>query len=106
LTSLLFCHKIPIPRGVWALEPESSKKSKHVRIHKFFDDQEDRPGRYFAWPRELFIELTLSPKQVQKVREWQKQGHSFFPMWNVNCKQVIFVDQEAFEEWTLKKEKR
>lgn len=61
------------------------------------------PRRHIVWPSELFIELRLSRKQIEKVRRWEKQGHSFFPMWFCSLERVLFVDQEAFDEWTQKK---
>lgn len=102
--SLLSCQIIQHDGGV--IIPESSKKIKRVRSLKVSADQEDRPGRYFAWPRELFIELTLSRRQVLKVRRWLKKGHHFFPMWFCTFSGVLFVDQEAFEEWCLNEGKR
>jgi hypothetical protein len=78
------------------MKQESSKKSKTVVSNKFYDGK-----RRIYFPSELFIELTLSPKQVEKVRGWEKDGHSVMPMWFTNCERVLFLDQERFEEWLL-----
>lgn len=85
---------------VIALKRESSKKSKVDRSDKF------SPRRHIVFPRKLFIELVLSPKQTQKVLQWSKEGHSIIPMWFVNCERVLFLDQERFDEWILEKGKR
>lgn len=91
------------------MKQRSSKKSKRVHSHKFYDaegDLQDEGFRYFAWPREVFIELRLSKKQIEKVQGWKKDGHSFMPLWFANLSRVLIVDQEGFEEWLLRKEKR
>jgi hypothetical protein len=71
----------------------SRMNSKAEPSDKFF------PRRKFHFPRELFIELTLSPKDVKKMRQWEKEGHTVTPLWYANCKRVLFVDWTRFEEW-------
>lgn len=70
------------------------KKSKTDVSDKFV------ARRKIMFPRELFIELRLSKKQIEKVKGWEKQGHSIIPMWFANYERVLFIDEETFNEWT------
>jgi len=55
------------------------------------------------FPRELFIELRLSKKQVEKLQRWRKDGHSeWFPMWFWNCSHVLFVNEDLYHEYILR----
>jgi hypothetical protein len=58
------------------------------RSDKFYSG----PRRFF-FPRNSFIELTLSPSQVRKVRQWEKEGSEPVPMWYANSKRVLFVKE-------------
>lgn len=79
-----------------SMKPESSKNSKTDVSDKFV------ARRKIMFPRDLFIELRLSKKQIEKVRGWERAGHTFLPMWFANCERVLFIDEEAFNEWTTK----
>lgn len=82
------------------MKQESSFKSKSVHLNKAFATSEKFvPRRKIAWPRELFFELTLSPKAVEKMRQWEKEGHVVTPIFYANCQRVLFVDWTRFEEW-------
>jgi len=61
--------------------------------------------RVFAFPLEMFIELTLSPKDIKKMRQWEKEGHEVTTIWYANRKRVLFVDWTRFEKWKKKKSK-
>ena len=62
--------------------------------------------RHIVFPSNLFIELTLSPNDVSKMRRWQKEGHDVIPMWYASCERVLFIDQTRFEKWKKKKKAR
>ena len=66
--------------------------SKAVRSDKLF------PRRKIMFPRASFVELTLSPKDVQKMRLWEKEGRQVDVVWYANCKRVLFVDTANFKE--------
>jgi len=53
--------------------------------------------RIFGFPRNSFVELTLSDKDARKVRLWMKEGVSVVPIWNVNCNYVLFVNEAKFK---------
>lgn len=93
---------------VYALKQESSKKTDvDSQIKGFPRDKEPFVSRRrISFPKELFIELRLSKRQVLKVREWEKDGHSIVPMWFANLERVLFVDQDLFDEWIREKGKR
>lgn len=62
--------------------------------------------RVFAFPLEMFIELTLSPKDIKKMRQWVKERHVVTPVWFANCERVLFVDWTRFEKWKKKKKSK
>lgn len=78
------------------MNQESSNDLRSVVPDKF------SPRRKVMFPRDFFIELRLSKRQVLKVRGWEKEGHSVMPMWFTSCERVLFLDQERFEEWILR----
>jgi hypothetical protein len=55
--------------------------------------------RKIMFPSETFIELTLSPKDVKKVRRWEKEGHIVTPVWYATHERVLFINWTKFEEW-------
>jgi hypothetical protein len=61
----------------------------------------DKPfsRRKIFFPRELFIELTLSPKDVEKMLQWEKQDDLVTPIWFCNCERVLLVNWTKFEKW-------
>jgi len=62
--------------------------------------------RHIVFPRELFIELKLSKKQIEKVKGWKKDGHSeWFPMWFCSLERVLFVNEDLWNEYLRKKGK-
>jgi len=78
---------------------ESSKKPKAKETDKFYGK------RYIAFPRELFIELKLSKAQIEKVRAWDRAGHTFFPMWFASFRRILIVNEELFHGWIERKGK-
>jgi hypothetical protein len=62
-----------------------------------------RAKRHIVFPEESFIELTLSPKDVQKMLEWERDGAEIVPMWYCNCRRVLFVNENIFEAWKSRK---
>ena len=61
--------------------------------------------RHIVFPEELFIELTLSPKDVQKMLRWEKDGAKITTMWYCNCRRVLFINDASFEAWKSGKRK-
>jgi len=85
-------------------------KNHHVKTNvdvgnKAFQRNNEKfvPRRHIVFPKELFIELKLSKRQILKVRGWERAGHSIFPMWFTSCERVLFIDEELFNEWTKRK---
>lgn len=81
------------------MKPESSNKSSVDVSDKF------SARRKVMFPRDLFIELRLSKRQILKVRGWEKEGHQFFPMWFCSLERVLFVDQTRWEKWEARKQR-
>lgn len=91
------------------MNPESSKETYVEGLIRSFREANEPfvSKRHIVWPKEMFIELELSPKQVQKLRRWKKQGHNeWFPMWFCSLERVLFVNEDLFHEWTEKKAKK
>jgi len=75
------------------MKQQSRLKSKSDRVDKPFSK------RKIKFPRDTFIELTLSPSQVRKVKRWMKEGDSVIPMWFHTRERVLFINEAKFEEW-------
>jgi hypothetical protein len=58
--------------------------------------------RKFFFPTNTFIELTLSPKDVQKAQRWLKEDRKIELVWYANGSRVLLVDKAKFKQ----KEKR
>jgi hypothetical protein len=56
------------------------------------------PKRRIMFPRNSFIELTLSPKDVKKMRRWVEEGVHISVVWYANYSRVLFVDVDKFKE--------
>ena len=76
---------------------ESSNQSKTVVSDKFYDGK-----RRFVWPRRLFVELTLSAQDVQRMARWSKRDE-ITPVWFANSQRVLFVNWTLLEKWKSRK---
>ena len=57
------------------------------------------PRREIQFPSETFIELTLKPKDVQKLLEWRDSDDEIEYYWFWNCKKVVLLNKTKFEEY-------
>jgi hypothetical protein len=55
--------------------------------------------RKIMFPSETFIELTLSPNDVKKMLQWEKNDDKVTPVWFANCERVLFLNETKFEKW-------
>lgn len=65
--------------------------SKADRSDKLF------PRRKIMFPRNTFIELTLSPNDVKKMKRWEEEGVFISVIWYANYSRVLFVDRDKFK---------
>lgn len=81
------------------MKQQSSLKYRFNRLDKPFS------SRKIMFPSNTFIELTLSPSQVRKVKRWMKDDDSVIPMWFHTCERVLFLNEAKFEAWERKKKR-
>jgi hypothetical protein len=90
------------------MKPESSKNSNVDGQIKGFPEGREKfvSPRMFAWPRELFVELTFSQQDALKMRRWEQSGHEITPVFYVNGTRVLFVNWTLLEKWKSRKRPR
>lgn len=64
------------------------------------------PKRQIVFPDESFIELTLAPKDVQKMIQWEADGAKITTVWYCTCRRVLFVNEDILEAWKSRKRKQ